>query len=70
MAYYLAIIQNDETCALFKYADYDAALAQMHTELAYRGTEDQPRTQTLCVIIGSDGTIPNLEHWKKKEVAG
>lgn len=65
MNYYLAIIQNDETCAIYKYADYDEALAKMHTELAYRG---ETRTQTLCVIIKGDSTIPNLELWKKQEV--
>ena len=68
MNYYLAIIQNNETCAIFKYEDYDEALSKMHSELAYRGTDKAPRTQTLCVIIGSDGTIPHMEYWKKQEV--
>ena len=66
MNYYLAIIQNDETCAIYKYTDYDEALAKMHTELAYRGSG---RTETLCVIIKGDSTIPNLELWKKQEVS-
>ena len=64
MNYFLAIIQNDETCAVYKYADYDDALAKMHTELAYRGSG---RTETLCLIIGGDSTIPNIELWKKHE---
>lgn len=65
MNYYLAIIQNDETCAIFKYTDYDECLSKMHSELAYRG---EGREQTLCVIIKGDSTIPNLEYWKKQEV--
>lgn len=62
MNYYLVIIQNDETCAVYKYADYDDALAAMHTELAYRGGG---RTQTLCLIVKGDSMITNIELWKK-----
>lgn len=62
MNYYLVIIQNDDTSAVFKYADYDDALAQMHTELAYRG---ESRTSTLCVILKGDASIANVEYWKK-----
>ena len=61
MNYYLAIIQNDETCALYRYANYDDALAALHSELAYRGGG---RTQTLCLIVNSEGAICKEEFWK------
>ena len=61
---YLVIIQNNESCAAFKYDKYDAALAAMHTELAYRGSD---RWQTLCLIVKEDGTISNIELWRKEE---
>lgn len=67
MNYYLVIIQDNNTCAVFKYTSYDEALSKMHTELAYRGTDKQPRTETLCLIVKSDSTIPNIEYWKKEE---
>jgi len=70
MNYYLVIIQNNDTCAVFKYTDYDECLSKMHTELAYRGTSKDPRNETLCVIIKGDSTIPNLEYWKKQEEEG
>ncbi len=63
MNYFLAIIQNDETCALFKYDNIDDALAKMHTELAYRGAG---RTQTLCHLIDSEGGMLRSELWKKE----
>ena len=31
--FYLVIVQNDSTPAIFSYASYDAALAAYHTEL-------------------------------------
>jgi hypothetical protein len=64
MNYYLVIIQNDETCAVYKYASYDEALAALHSEMAYRGNG---RTETLCIIIKSDSSIPKMEYWKAQE---
>lgn len=63
MNYYLVIIQNNDTCAVFKYTSYDEALSKMHTELAYRGAG---RTQTLCHLIDSEGGMLRSELWKKE----
>lgn len=46
--YYLALVQNDSTQALYKYSSLDEALAVYHTELAYRG---EGRTSTKCTIL-------------------
>ena len=60
--YYLVIIQNDNACAIYRYEVYDEALSAYHTELAFRGSD---RTQTLCMILKGDGTVPNMDMWKK-----
>lgn len=49
--YYLAIVQNDTTNALYSYSTYEAALAAYHTELAYRA---EGRTSTKCAILDRD----------------
>lgn len=49
--YYLAIVQNDNTQALYKYSSLDEALAAYHTELAYRA---EGRTSTKCTILDSN----------------
>lgn len=49
--YYVAIVQNDETQALYRYNTYEEALAAYHTELAYRA---EGRTSTRCVIFDSE----------------
>lgn len=49
--YYLAIVQNDETQALYRYNTYEEALAAYHTELAYRA---EGRTSTKCAILDHD----------------
>ena len=48
MKFYLAIIQNNETAALYTYDTEDAAFAAYHAELAYR---DASRTSTHCAIM-------------------
>lgn len=62
MRYYLAIIQNNETCALYAYDTYDAALSAFHSEMAYRG---EGRTSTLCIIFNSSGDVLYSEAWNK-----
>lgn len=49
--YYVAIVQNDETQALYRYSDYDEALAAYHSELAYRA---EGRKSTKCAILNGD----------------
>lgn len=49
--YYLAIVQNDSTNALYTYNTLEAALAAYHQELAYRG---EGRTSTKCAILDSN----------------
>lgn len=49
--YYLAIVQNDETQALYRYNTYEEALAAYHTELAYRA---EGRKSTKCAILNGD----------------
>lgn len=49
--YYLAIVQNDTTNALYSYNTYEDALAAYHQELAYRA---EGRTSTKCAILDAD----------------
>ena len=49
--YYLAIVQNDTTNALYSYNTYEEALAAYHTELAYRA---ETRKSTKCAILDGD----------------
>lgn len=63
MKYYLAIIQNNETCALFAHDDYDSALAAFHSEMAYRG---ENRISTLCIIFNSSGEVLYTEAWHRE----
>lgn len=46
--YYLALVQNNDTQALFAYNTLDDALTRYHSELAYRG---EGRTSTKCAIL-------------------
>jgi hypothetical protein len=47
--------------AVYKYDTLDAALAQLHNELAYRA---EGRTKTVCVILNSIGELVKREAWK------
>ena len=49
--YYLAIVQNNNTKALYDYTSYDEALAAFHNELAYRGGG---RTSTKCALLDTN----------------
>lgn len=62
--FYLAIMQNDETQALFRYDTLDAALAAFHTELAYRG---DGRNKTVCAILNRIGEVVKRECWERAE---
>lgn len=61
--YYLTIVQNDSTQAVYGYQDIDTALASFHSELAYRG---DGRNKTLCVIIDDKGELVKTELWERK----
>lgn len=64
--FYLAIVQNDTTNALYTYNSFEDALAAYHQELAYRA---EGRTSTKCAILDNDlhmlrqetYTAPNTE---------
>lgn len=60
--YYLVIIQNDNTQAVFSYQTMDEALSTFHTELAYRGSG---RVSTVCVILDSMGALVKRDSWQK-----
>lgn len=58
--YYLAVIQNNNTPALFSHETYDAALAAFHNELGYRA---EGRTSTKCAILDSELVTLMRETW-------
>lgn len=60
--YYLAIIQNNTTNALYIYNTFEDALAAYHTELAYRSDD---RTSTRCVIFDSELRTLRAEVYEK-----
>lgn len=49
--FYLAIVQNDTTNALYTYNTFEDALAAYHQELAYRA---EGRRSTKCAILNGD----------------
>ena len=49
--YYVLIIQNKNTQAVFRYDSLEDAYAKYHTELAYRA---EGRTSTKCAILTPD----------------
>lgn len=60
--YYVVIIQNDDTQAVYTYTDLDAALAVFHSELAYRG---EGRNKTICTILNNLGHQMKTEMWAR-----
>lgn len=62
MKYYLVIIQNGNTQAIYEEEDYDTALSQFHSELAYRG---DGRTSTMCLIIDGRGGTIKKDYWER-----
>ena len=63
--YYLVIIQNDSAQSIYAYNNMDDALAQFHSELAYRA---ETRTSTVCVILDSNGALVKRDMWKMEVV--
>ena len=60
--YYLVIVQNSNTQAVYAYESLDTALSAFHSELAYRG---EGRTSTTCVIINATGEVIKTDFWIK-----
>ena len=60
--YYLAIIQNETSNALYADSTFEDALAAYHTELAYRAAD---RTSTKCVIFDSELRTLRSEVYEK-----
>lgn len=70
--YFLTIVQNNSTCAVYGYQTLDEALVLFHNELAYRG---EGRNSTLCVIVDQIGGTIKKDFWQRavipeEEVAG
>lgn len=65
--YYIIIIQNKQTPAIFGYENYDAALSRFHTEMAYRA---EGRTSTMCMIINDSGSVYKQETWSENPYSG
>lgn len=61
--FYLVIMQNDQTQAVYRYDNYDAALAAFHSELAYR---EDTRMKTACTILNGYGDMIKHEYWVHK----
>ena len=62
MKYYLAIVQNDSSAAIYSYTNLDEALAAFHSELAYHA---EGRDKTLCLIFDSEGSRIRTESWTR-----
>lgn len=60
MKFYLAVIQNDTTPALFSYDSQDKALAAYHSELAYRA---EGRTSTKCALMNEELEVIKRESY-------
>ena len=66
MKYYLVIIQNGNTQAIYEKAGYDEALSAFHSELAYRA---ESRVSTMCMIIDGSGNVYKREMYPE-EIGG
>ena len=58
--FYLAVIQNETTSALFSYDSQDVALAAYHNELAYRASS---RTSTKCALMNDELEVIKRESY-------
>lgn len=56
--YYLVIIQNNDTQAVYRHNNLDSAMAAFHSEMAYRA---EGRTSTKCAILDSNMCIVRSE---------
>lgn len=58
--YYVVIIQNDSSQAVYRYNNYDDAIAMFHQELAYRG---EGRNKTVAVVLNDFGACIKSDNW-------
>ena len=65
MKYFLVIIQNGETPAIFAYDTIERAQKAQWAEMAY---DDASRTSTITVIIDSNGMQYSPLSWKRPVV--
>ena len=63
----LVCIQNGSTPLLQSYDNYNTALANYHTELAYR---HESRTSTMAMLIDKNGTVLKREQYIANVVGG
>ena len=63
--YFLVIIQNNTTQAIYAHESLDSALAAFHQELSYRG---EGRTSTVCAILNQIGELVKREDWHIDEI--
>ena len=63
--YYVIIIQNQNTQAVYAYESLDTALSVFHSELAYRG---EGRNTTTCVIVNEIGETVKTDYWIKETI--
>lgn len=62
--YYVAIVQNGNTQALFAYDNIDNALEKFHDELRYHA---ETRNSTLCLLFDQTGYVMRNELWERDE---
>lgn len=62
--YYVAIVQNGNTQALFAYDNIDTALEKFHSEMGYH---ESTRNSTLCLLFDQTGYVMRNELWERYE---
>lgn len=61
--YYLVIVQNNDTQAVYAHNNLDSALAAFHSELAYRAED---RTSTKCALLDDAMYVIKSEVYTKE----
>ena len=61
----LVILQNDSITMTHVHMTFSDALAEFHSELAYRA---EGRTSTMCAILNRSGDVLKNERWQSEQV--